>query len=90
MESQKEWQDERRLRKRYIKMVDLSFLTNQDLKILYEKADFSDEQIIILKHLQRQDMTDDGIMLQLGLSRNKYYKIKTNLINKIIRIAVQN
>lgn len=71
-------------------MVDLSFLTNQDLKILYEKADFSDEQIIILKHLQRQDMTDDGIMLQLGLSRNKYYKIKTNLINKIIRIAVQN
>ena len=90
MASQKEWQDERRLRKRYIKMVDLSFLTNQDLKILYEKADFSDEQIIILKHLQRQDMTDDGIMLQLGLSRNKYYKIKTNLINKIIRIAVQN
>lgn len=90
MASQKEWQDERRLRKRYIKMVDLSFLTNQDLKILYEKADFSDEQIIILKHLQRQDMNDDGIMLQLGLSRNKYYKIKTNLINKIIRIAVQN
>ena len=71
-------------------MVDLSFLTNQDLKILYEKADFSDEQIIILKYLQRQDMNDDGIMLQLGLSRNKYYKIKTNLINKIIRIAVQN
>lgn len=71
-------------------MVDLSFLTIKDIEILNEKAGFTDEQKIILEHLRKNDLSDEGIMLELRLSRNKYYKIKENLIQKIIRTAVQS
>ena len=71
-------------------MVDLSFLTKKDIEILDEKADFTDEQRVILEHLRKNDLSDEGIMLKLRLSRNKYYKIKENLIQKIIRTAVQS
>lgn len=71
-------------------MVDLSFLTIKDIEILDEKAGFTDEQRVILEHLRKNDLSDEGIMLELRLSRNKYYKIKENLIQKIIRTAVQS
>lgn len=45
---------------------------------------------IIINHLARNDMTDDGIMFELSINRNRFYKIKTNLINKIIREAIQS
>lgn len=70
-------------------MVDLSFLTQKDIETLKEKAKFNEDQLVILNHLILGDKTDEGIMLELKLSRNKYYKIKANLISKIIRIAVQ-
>lgn len=71
-------------------MIDLSFLTPRDVKILHEKADFTADQLAILEHLRKNDLTDEGIMLELGLSRNKYYKTKNDLISKIIRLAVQS
>jgi DNA-binding transcriptional ArsR family regulator len=71
-------------------VVDLSFLTKKDIEILDEKAGFTDEQRVILEHLRKNDLSDEGIMLELRLSRNKYYKIKENLIQKIIRTAVQS
>lgn len=71
-------------------MVDLSFLTIKDIETLDKKAGFTNEQRIILEHLRKNDLSDEGIMLELRLSRNKYYKIKENLIQKIIRAAVQS
>lgn len=71
-------------------MFDLSFLTAKDISILNEKAELTDEQKIILEHLRKNDLTDEGIMLELSLSRNKYYKIKEKLFEKIIRTAVQS
>lgn len=71
-------------------MFDLSFLTKKDIEVLNEKAELTEEQKIILEHLRRNDLTDDGIMLELRLSRNKYYKIKEKLFEKIIRTAVQS
>ncbi len=71
-------------------MIDLSFLTVKDIEILDKKAGFTAEQKIILEHLRKNDLSDEGIMLELRLSRNKYYKIKENLIQKIIRTAVQS
>lgn len=71
-------------------MFDLSFLTVKDIEVLDKKAGFTDEQRIILEHLRKNDLSDEGIMLELRLSRNKYYKIKENLIQKIIRTAVQS
>jgi DNA-binding transcriptional ArsR family regulator len=71
-------------------VFDLSFLTVKDIEVLDKKAGFTYEQRVILEHLQKNDLTDEGIMLELRLSRNKYYKIKENLIQKIIRTAVQS
>lgn len=72
-----------------IEMVNLSFLTLQDVKHLAEKIGFTDDEAVILEHLVKDDMNDTGIMLNLGLSRNKYYDKKCNLIYKIIRYAAQ-
>lgn len=71
-------------------MFDLSFLTAKDVAVLEEKAELTDEQKIILEYLRKNDLTDEGIMLKLCLSRNKYYKIKEKLFEKIIRAAVQS
>ena len=72
-----------------IEMVNLSFLTLQDVKHLAEKIGFTDDEAVILEHLVKDDMNDTGIMLNLGLSRNKYYDKKCNLIYKIIRYAAE-
>lgn len=71
-------------------MIDLSFLTRQELENLNNKIGFTDTELTILEHLVKQDLNDDGIMLSLHMSRNKYYKIKLNAIYKIIRHAVNN
>lgn len=71
-------------------MIDLTFLTPKDVTTLHEKADFTEDQLAILKHLRKGDLSDEGIMLELQLSRNKYYKIKADLLCKIIRAAVQS
>lgn len=70
-------------------MFDLTWLTVKDIEVLDQKAEFTEEQRIILEHLRKNDLNDEGIMLELRLSRNKYYKIKENLMQKIIRTAVQ-
>ena len=71
-------------------MLDLSFLSQRDIAALDKKIGFTEDEKIIINHLARNDMTDDGIMLELSINRNRFYKIKTNLINKIIREAIQS
>ena len=70
-----------------VEMVNLSFLTISDMKKLSENIGFTNDEKYILEHLVRDDMNDSGIMLNLGLIRNKYYDKKCNLIYKIIRYA---
>nr|DAF64125.1 MAG TPA: hypothetical protein [Siphoviridae sp. ctTIi48] len=71
-------------------MLDLSFLSQRDIAALDKKIGFTEDEKIIINHLARNDMTDDGIMFELSINRNRFYKIKTNLINKIIREAIQS
>ena len=72
-----------------VEMVNLSFLTLSDMNKLSEKIGFTSDEKYILEHLVRDDMNDSGIMLNLGLSQNKYYDTKCNLIYKIIRYAAE-
>lgn len=71
-------------------MTDLSFLTKKDIETLESKIILTDDEKAILLHLVKSDLNDNGIMFSLNLSRNKYYKTKNNLINKIIRAAIQS
>lgn len=57
-------------------MIDLSFLSKSEVEHLDEQIGFTDIEKEIIEHLVKSDLTDDGIMLELHLSRNKYYKIK--------------
>lgn len=71
-------------------MLDLTFLTPRDIKILHEKADFTEDQLKILEHLRKNDLSDDGIMTELKMSRSKYYATKNSLFIKIVHLAVQS
>lgn len=71
-------------------MIDLSFLTPRDVKTLHEKVDFTRDQMAILEHLRKGDLSDDGIMTELKMSRSKYYAVKNSLFIKIIHAAVQS
>lgn len=71
-------------------MIDLTFLTPRDVKILHEKAEFTKDQLKILEHLRKNDLSDDGIMIELKMSRSKYYATKNSLFIKIIHAAVQS
>lgn len=71
-------------------MIDLSFLSKSEVEHLDEQIGFTDIEKEIIKHLVKNDLTDDGIMLDLHLSRNKYYKIKLNVVYKIVRYAANN
>lgn len=71
-------------------MVDLTFLTPKDVKILHEKADFTEDQLAILEHLRKGALSDDGIMTELKMSRSKYYAAKNSLFIKIVHLAVQS
>ena len=59
-----------------VEMVNLSFLTISDMKKLSEQIGFTSDEKYILEHLVKDDLNDSGIMLNLGLSRNKYYDKK--------------
>ena len=69
---------------------DLSWLTAKDIKVLNEKVTLTDDEAEMLEYLRRGNLTDDGIMLKMCLSRNKYYKIKGKIEDKIIKAAVQS
>lgn len=83
-------EEQRKEYKGALTMLDLSFLTKSDVQHLDEKIGFTAEERIILYHLAYNDMTDYGIMLELNISRNRYYKIKSNLLSKIVREAVRS
>lgn len=69
---------------------DLSWLTNKDVSVLTTKVNLTDEELEMLEYLRKGRLTDDGIMLKMCLSRNKFYKIKGKIEDKIIKAAVQS
>lgn len=71
-------------------MGDLSWLSQKDLAVLKKKVTFTDEEAEMLEYLRKGNLNDDGIMLKMCLSRNKFYKIKGKIEDKIIKAAVQS
>lgn len=70
-----------------IEMINLSFLTNNDVEKLTKNIGFTEDEKFILEHLVKDDLNDDGIMLRLHMHRNKYYDTKMRTLYKIIRYA---
>lgn len=68
--------------------MNLSFLTNKEVDNFKKNNILTDDEEQILYHLQKQDMDDTSIMLELCLRRNTYYDIKKQLISKLIRTGL--
>lgn len=71
-------------------MFDLTDLTTKDIAVLHSKVEFTAEQLEMLEYLRRGELSDDGIMLRMCLSRNRYYAMKHKIFDKIIKAAVQS
>lgn len=70
-------------------MVNLTFLTKRDVENLNDNIGFTDNELCILNNLVSDKYNDEGLMLNMHLSRNKFYDIKAKTLYKIIKYAAE-
>lgn len=68
-------------------VVKISALTKSELETVRSEANFTAEQNKMYDLLNLDVHTDAGIMLVMGLSPRRYYKIKKIVCDKTDRIA---
>ena len=68
-------------------VVNISALTKSELESIRSEANFTSEQNRMYDLLNLDVHTDAGIMLAMGLSPRRYYKIKKIVCDKTDRIA---
>lgn len=68
-------------------VVNISALTKSELESIRSEANFTSEQGRMYDLLNQDLHTDAGIMLIMGLSPRRYYKIKKIVCDKTDRIA---
>lgn len=71
-------------------VVKISALTKSELETVRSEANFTAEQNKMYDLLNLDVHTDAGIMLVMGLSPRRYYKIKKIVCDKTDRIAREN
>jgi ACT domain-containing protein len=77
---------EERLKESGTNKVVFSDFIKSDIEYILDNANSTDEQLKIFNLLITNKYIDNGIAMQLGMSRSTYYKIKKQVIKKIIRI----
>lgn len=70
-------------------VIDLTFLTRDDQDSINERAAWTDEQQRIFSEFCAGNLTDEGIMQALHMDRKRFYKIKRQIMEKIVRIAAR-
>lgn len=71
-------------------MEDLSWLTDKDIEVLCSKVRLTNDEKTLLNHLRKGRYNDAGIMMEMCISRNKFYELKASLKRNIIEAAVQS
>lgn len=71
-------------------MDDLSWLTDKDVEVLYNKVKLTNDEKTLLNHMIKGRYNDAGIMMEMCISRNKFYELKASLKRRIIEAAVQS
>ena len=69
--------------------VKISALTRSEFEAIKAEANFTPNQLKIYEALNRDDVYDQGIMLELSMSEREYYEVKKITVDKVIRIALQ-
>ena len=72
-----------------MKKINISALTRSEFDKIIEEANFTEEQRMIFLALNKDNQYDFGIMLEIGISGRRYYRLKKIVIQKVERIARQ-
>jgi hypothetical protein len=66
----------------------ISSLTKSEIQHIRDEANFSPDQLAVFEALNKDTYYDYAIMVNLGLSRNRYYEVKHIVLGKIERIIL--
>lgn len=66
----------------------VSDFTKSELQRIRDEANFSPDQLAVFEALNKDTYYDYAIMVNLGLSRNRYYEVKHIVLGKVERIIL--
>ncbi len=70
-------------------MNSVEFLTQNEFKKLKANLELTEQEQFILEHLRLNDLTNEGMALELNVSAHKFKQIKASLKMKIYKKACQ-
>ena len=70
-------------------MNTIEYLTDGEYKKLIDNIDFTNDELVVIKHLRKNDLTCEGIAMELGVSYHKFKTIKANALLKIFKQATK-
>lgn len=70
--------------------IKISDFTRPELEYIRSVANLSGDQSLILEELNKDQYYDYAIMQRLGLSRKRYYAIKSVVLDKVERIILSD
>lgn len=69
--------------------MNLNTLTHSEFERLKSKLNLNEDELKLIELLASGKYSDEGIMLNMHISRNKFYQIKKNISDKILRAAAE-
>lgn len=69
--------------------VKISALTKREFEAIKAEANFTPNQLKVYEALNRDDVYDQGVMMELKMSAREYYDVKKITVDKVIRIAIE-
>lgn len=68
-------------------MNSVEFLTVNEFEKLKSNLELTEQERFILEHMRRNDLTNEGMALELNISSHKFKQIKASLKMKIYKQA---
>lgn len=68
-------------------MNSVEFLTANEFEKLKSNLELTEQERFILEHMRRNDLTNEGMALELNISLHKFKQIKASLKMKIYKRA---
>lgn len=70
-------------------MNSIIFLSNNEFENIKKNCDFTEQELYILEHMRKDDLTNEGMAMNLNISAHKFKQVKSLMQLKIYRQAAQ-
>lgn len=70
-------------------MNTIEYLSDIEYNNLLSNCDFTKNELFIVQHMRQNDLTCEGIAMELGVSYHKFKTIKANALLKIFKQATK-